>query len=388
MGVKSANRIQQKPYYFASKLRTIEQSGREVINLAIGNPDLPPHPRVVAALREAVVQPKVHGYPSYRGMASLRVAMADWYARYMGVTLDPELEVMPLMGSKEGIVHLTLSYANPGDKILCPDPGYPVYAAAAELAEAEVVTYTLDAQNQWSIDLDELSAMDLSRVKILWVNYPHMPTGARTDPGYFKDLVAFSAAHDILLVNDNPYAFILNDRPTSILSYRQGSAPILELNSLSKCLNMAGWRVGMLLGDPELLHPVWISKSKTDSGMFLPVQMAAEEALRLDAGWYDQLNQTYTKRRRVAWELLDAWGCTYDREAVGLFVWAAVPQSWASGEALSDAALEAGVFVAPGSVFGSAGARYLRLSLCQNEDIFREAMRRTTHLKPIKQEVS
>ncbi|MBX0291792.1 aminotransferase class I/II-fold pyridoxal phosphate-dependent enzyme [Hymenobacter sp. HSC-4F20] len=382
MQVSVASRLQHtQEYYFSQKLREIDglnKAGKQIINLGIGSPDMPPHPKVVAALTRAAEQPNTHAYQSYKGVPALRQAMAGWYQRQYGVALDPEAEILPLLGSKEGIIHVSMTFLEAGDEVLIPNPGYPAYRAAAHLSGATPLDYDLVAENHWLPDLEALARRDLSRVKLMWVNYPHMPTGTAADAAFFTKLVAFATAHNILLVHDNPYSFILNtEQPQSLLSVPGAREVVLELNSLSKSHNMAGWRVGLLAGRADLLQEVLRFKSNLDSGMFLPVQLAAVEALTLDGTWYQELNAHYAARRQLVFELLDTIGCTYSRNQVGLFVWAAVPASYADGYALSDELLyQANVFITPGGIFGSNGNGFIRVSLCQTTEVLQAALGR------------
>ncbi|NVO85526.1 pyridoxal phosphate-dependent aminotransferase [Hymenobacter terrestris] len=377
-----ASRLQHtQEYYFSQKLREIaalNQSGEPVINLGIGSPDLPPHPRVVATLTEAAQRPDAHAYQSYQGVPALRQAMAGWYQRQYGVTLDPATETLPLLGSKEGIMHISMTFLESGDEVLLPNPGYPAYRAAAQLSGATPRDYDLTAENNWLPDLEALARQDLRRVKIMWVNYPHMPTGTPPPPGFFERLVAFATAHDILLVHDNPYSFILNEQPAqSLLAVAGAREVVLELNSLSKSHNLAGWRVGLLAGRADLLQQVLRFKSNLDSGMFLPVQLAAVVALGLDDSWHQELNARYAARRELVLELLAQLGCYPIPGQVGLFVWAAVPPAYADGYALSDALLhQARVFLTPGGIFGSNGNGYIRVSLCQPPKVLQAALKR------------
>lgn len=365
-------------YYFSRKLREIEQMNREgekVINLGIGSPDLPPHPDVTETLCHYAGRSDVHGYQSYRGAPALRQAVSGWYLRYYGVKLDPESEVLPLMGSKEGIMHICMTYLADGDEALVPNPGYPTYRSAVELSGASCLEYELSEENGWLPDLDRLAREDLSRVKLMWVNYPHMPTGTRPARGFFERLVAFAREQDILLCHDNPYSFILNDRPESLLSVSGAREVALELNSLSKSGNMAGWRTGMLVGKTSFINEVLRFKSNMDSGMFLPVQMAAAKALDLGPEWYAGLNEIYSARRGKAFSLLDLLGCTYHPDQAGMFVWASVPGTYPDGYALSDAVLsKARVFITPGGIFGSMGRPYVRISLCATEETLENAI--------------
>jgi aspartate/methionine/tyrosine aminotransferase len=366
-------------YYFSRKLREIaelRQTGHDILNLGIGSPDLPPAPAVIAALTEAAARPDSHGYQPYTGRPELRRAFADWYARYFRVTLNPDTEVLPLIGSKEGIMHISMAFVNPGDEILVPDPGYPTYRSATELAGGTVRPYALTAEGNWLPDLNALAATDLDRVKIMWVNYPHMPTGASAPPDFFAHLVDFARRHRILLVNDNPYAFILTERVQSILAIPGAREVALELGSLSKAQNMAGWRVGVLAGAPEYLQTVLRFKSNMDSGMFLPVQRAATVALGLGQQWYDELNTVYRNRREIAFQLLDILGSTYSRQQVGLFVWGQCPPG-TDGFAVCDRALyDHNVFVTPGGIFGEQGRNYVRISLCSKEEQLKQALQR------------
>lgn len=367
-------------YYFAGKLREIAQmraAGHPVINLGIGSPDLPPHPDVVAALQQGSADPRAHGYQSYTGLPALRQAWADWYARHYGVALNPEGEILPLIGSKEGIAHIAFTFLEHGDEALVPNPGYPTYRAATRLAGATVREYRLDEKNNWLPDLDALAQSDLSRVKIMWVNYPHMPTGTAAPEHFFQQLVNFGKEHKILIVNDNPYSFILNDRPRSILAAQDAAEVALELNSLSKSHNLAGWRVGAVMGQSKYLSAILRFKSNLDSGQFQPVQLAAATALQADESWYRQINEAYRERQQKAHELLNLIGCEIAPGQQGLFLWGRIPGNFADAYALSDALLyKTHVFLTPGGIFGSAGEPYIRVSLCQPADVLQEAIQR------------
>lgn len=367
-------------YYFSAKLREIAQmraQGCPVINLGIGSPDLPPAPQVIAALHTHSAAGHNHAYQSYNGIPELRKAFANWYQRWFGVDLDPDREVLPMLGSKEGIMHISMAFLNPGDVALVPNPGYPTYRSATLLAGGEVMEYDLTAENDWFPDLEALETAELSRVKIMWVNYPHMPTGARASADQLAALVAFARRRGILLVNDNPYAFILNDQPLSLLGVPGAREVALELNSLSKSQNMAGWRVGMLAGAAPYLQAVLRFKSNMDSGIFKPIQLAAAEALQLDEHWYRQLNTAYRRRRVLAEQLLVHLDCRFDAEQTGLFVWARIPDRYADCYALSDQLLyDCHVFLTPGGIFGAQGNRYVRISLCSPEGELEEAMSR------------
>ena len=368
-------------YYFSRKLRelaALNAAGANIINLGIGSPDLPPHPSVTAALSATAALPSAHGYQGYQGTPALRGAMAEFYQRHYAVALDPATEIMPLLGSKEGLMHVAMTFLEAGDAVLIPNPGYPTYRAVADICGAEVREYDLTAATGWLPDLDALAHTDLSRVKLMLVNYPHMPTGTAADLPFLTRLVAFARQHEILLVHDNPYGFILNETPPiSLLAVPGAREVALELNSLSKSHNLAGWRVGMLVGRADLLADVLRFKSNMDSGMFLGVQQAAVAALALGPDWFTELNATYRARRELVVELLRALGCAPAPGQVGLFIWAAVPVGFVDGYALSDAVLaQARVFLTPGGIFGSNGLGYVRASLCQPEALLREALAR------------
>ncbi len=387
MTIPTASRLAHTgEYYFSRKLRelaALNAAGANIISLGIGSPDLPPHPSVVAALAATASQPTTHGYQSYQGTPALRGALAEFYQRHYGVALDPATEILPLLGSKEGLMHIGMTFLEAGDTVLIPNPGYPTYQAVAEICGAEVRTYELTAATGWLPDLGVLTASDLSNVKMMLVNYPHMPTGTPAGWPFLTELVEFARAHNILLVHDNPYGFVLNETPpTSLLSIPGAKDVALELNSLSKSHNLAGWRVGALVGRADLLAAVLRFKSNMDSGMFLPVQQAAVAALALGDDWFQELNATYRARRTLVIELLQALGCTPAPGQVGLFIWAPVPPQYADGYALSDAVLaEARVFLTPGGIFGSNGLGYIRASLCQPETLLREALARVVEMQ-------
>ena len=378
--MQTANRLQStKEYYFSKKLREVRQAiaaGRPIINLGIGSPDLPPPAGVVQALTDALEHPKAHQYQPYQGVPELREAMAGFYKSHYNVPIDPATQVLPLMGSKEGIMHIAMAFLNPGDEVLIPNPGYPTYAAVANLVEAKTRTYNLSEASHWFPDLEALAQTDLSRVKLLFINYPHMPTGAPATQDFFERIVAFAKAYNILVVNDNPYSFILNQKPTSILQIKGASEVCLELNSLSKTFNMAGWRVGMLAGSAQNIQSVLKVKSNMDSGMFFGLQQGAIVALNSNNDWYEQLNGTYKSRRDWVWKIADILGGSYSKTAQGLFVWIKL-ESNSNAEALSDALLDkANLFITPGSVFGTQGAGYLRISLCVSVEELKEAHQR------------
>lgn len=381
MHIEVAQRLQHtEEYYFSKKLREIDEMnkrGAQVINLGIGSPDLPPHPDVLRTLHDEASKANTHGYQSYRGVPILREAMADWYAHYYGVDVNPQTEVLPLIGSKEGIVHICMTYLQDGDRVLIPNPGYPAYTSAVRVSGATPVLYELDAANNWQPDFEALEKTDLSKVKMMWVNYPHMPTGAAATISLFEQIVAFGKKHSILICHDNPYSFILNDQPLSLMAVNGAKEVALELNSLSKSSNMAGWRVGMLVADQNRINEILRFKSNMDSGMFLPLQLAAATALRLDASWYTRLNTTYAKRQKKVFHIMEMLQCTYDPSQVGLFVWAKVPDAYASGYALSDEILhQTHVFITPGGIFGTAGDAYIRISLCAKEEVLDQAIER------------
>lgn len=384
MHLSTASRLAHTgEYYFSRKLRelaALNAAGANIISLGIGSPDLPPHPSVVAALAATASQPTAHGYQSYQGTPALRRAMAAFYQKSYGVALDPATEVLPLAGSKEGLMHIGMTFLEAGDAVLIPNPGYPTYRAVAEICGAEVHEYDLTAATGWLPDLNALAQTDLSRVKMMLVNYPHMPTGTPASPAFLQRLVEFATAHGIMLVHDNPYGFVLNETPpTSLLSIPGAREVALELNSLSKSHNLAGWRVGMLVGRADWLTEVLRFKSNMDSGMFLGTQQAAVAALALGDDWFQELNATYRARRELVVALLRALGCAPAPGQVGLFIWAAVPPHYADGYALSDAVLaEARVFLTPGGIFGSNGNGYIRASLCQPESVLREALERVS----------
>jgi LL-diaminopimelate aminotransferase len=372
-------------YYFSKKLREIDElnrQGRQVINLGIGSPDLPPHPDVIKTLQEEAAKPNVHAYQSYKGSPVLRKAISEWYKRWYDVELDADSEILPLIGSKEGIMHICMTYLENGDKVLVPDPGYPTYQSAVKLAGGKCITYDLKEKNNYEPDFKKIEKNKLGRVKLLFVNYPQMPTGQLPATGLFENLVAFAKKHDILIVHDNPYSFILNDNPASILSVEGAKDCAIELNSLSKSHNMAGWRVGMLCGAKERIEDVLRFKSNMDSGMFLPVQLAAAKALSLGKDWQEEVNRTYRARRNKVFELLDQLECVYSSSQAGLFVWAAVPRSYKDGYVLSDEVLyKAGVFITPGGIFGKAGKNYVRVSLCSTEEKISESIERIKNIK-------
>ncbi|GGK69869.1 pyridoxal phosphate-dependent aminotransferase [Rufibacter glacialis] len=396
MIIPSADRLQQvQEYYFSRKLaevRALNAQGRNIINLGIGDPDMDPSEETVQALVNTSQTAGVHGYQPYNSIAPLRQAIARWYQQTYAVELDPEKEILPLMGSKEGIFHVSMAFLNPGDKVLVPNPGYPAYAATAKLVGAVPVAYTLKEENGWLPDPQELQELLAEGgVKLMWVNYPHMPTGAEATAEALQNLVQLALEHQFLLANDNPYSLVLpHGKPLSLLSLPQASECCLEFNSLSKSHNMAGWRVGMVLGRQDYLQNVLRVKSNLDSGMFQPVQHAAIKALSNPESWHQARNAVYAQRRQKVYELLELLGCSFQKNAVGMFVWARVPQTVTDVEAFLDEILyEAGVFLTPGKIFGTQGERYLRVSLCLPENKIEEATNRiSTHLTSAKPELS
>ena len=380
-GVGFANRIAiVEEYYFSSKLREVRQlisEGKPIINMGIGSPDMAPSKSVIEAIQNAVTDENAHQYQSYQGLPELRNGMADFYKNNFQVELNSNSEILPLMGSKEGIMHISLAFLNEGDAVLIPNPGYPTYTSVTKLVGATPVFYDLVETNNWEPDFKKLEQQDLSKVKIMWVGYPHMPTGASGSLDLFKKIVAFAKKHQILVINDNPYSFVLNEIPISILQVDGAKEVALELNSLSKTYNMAGWRVGMVSGKSEFIDAVLKVKSNMDSGMFYGIQKGAIEALKLDKSWFDAQNRIYQKRRNLTFELAKKLDCTYDENSVGLFVWAKLPLEIKSAEDFVDKILyEKDIFITPGTIFGSNGEGYIRFSLCVKEEKIQEAILR------------
>lgn len=382
--IRPAKRTESvQEYYFSRKLKEIAQmnvsraeAGEDlVINLGIGSPDGMPPMDAVEALCGSAVEAGNHAYQSYVGLPELRKAFADWYARWYGVTLDPAKQIQPLVGSKEAILLISLTYLDKGDKVLVPDPGYPTYSSASKLVEAEIIPYDLKEENGWWPDFDALEKVDLSGVKIMWTNYPNMPTGAPASEELYAKLVKFGKDHDILICNDNPYSFILNDRPLSILSQPGAMDCCLELNSLSKAHNMAGWRIGMVAAQADVISQILKVKSQMDSGMFKPLQLAAVQALKQGPEWFRELNEEYRRRRVLAGEIFDLIGAAYQKDSTGMFLWGKVSEG--TGEQVSDRLLyEAGVFITPGFIFGKNGSQYIRISLCAKPEILKAAAER------------
>ena len=379
--ITTAKRLESvEEYYFSSKLREVRQllsEGNPIINMGIGSPDLHPSKEVIEAIKNAMHDENAHQYQSYQGLPELRKGFADFYATHFGVTLDFNTEILPLMGSKEGIMHISLAFLNEGDAVLIPNPGYPTYTSVTKLVGAEPIYYDLKENNNWEPDFWTLEKQDLSKVKIMWVSYPHMPTGATGSLDLFEKLVAFAKKHNILLVNDNPYSFVLNENPISILQVDGAKEVSLELNSLSKTYNMAGWRVGMVSGNVNFIDAILKVKSNMDSGMFYGIQKGAIAALQLDKSWFAEQNKIYQKRRALTFELAKKLGCTFDENSVGLFVWAKLPAGIDSSEKFIDEILyEKHIFITPGTIFGSNGEGYIRFSLCVAEAKIKDAIER------------
>ena len=375
-------------YYFSQKLREIDElnkQGKNVINLGIGSPDLPPHADVIRTLQEESAKPNVHAYQSYKGSPVLRKAISDWYKKWYDVELNADTEILPLLGSKEGIMHICMTYLDAGDKVLVPNPGYPTYRSAVKLAGGECVDYDLTEENNWEPDFEALEKQVASGgvFKLMWINYPQMPTGQLPSANLFEKIVAFGKKHNILICHDNPYSFILNDNPSSLLKVPGAKEVAIELNSLSKSHNMAGWRVGVLSGAKERIDEVLRFKSNMDSGMFLPAQLAAAKALQLPKSWYEEVNAVYKKRREKVFELLDLLQCVYDKNQAGMFVWAKIPAGYKTGYEVSDEVLyNTSVFITPGGIFGKAGDGYIRVSLCSAEERFAESIQRIKAFLP------
>ena len=381
MNIQPANRLNSvSEYYFSAKLREVGEmnaAGKNVINLGIGNPDLPPSEQTIAALAAEAQKPNTHGYQSYVGIPELRNGFAQWYKKWYDVELNPATEIQPLIGSKEGILHITLAFVNPGDSVLVPNPGYPTYTSASRICEANIVSYDLDENNNWEPDFEALEQMDLSGVKLMWVNYPNMPTGANASIELYQKLVAFGKKHSIVICNDNPYSFILNDVKLSILSVEGAKDICIEMNSMSKSHNMAGWRMAMLATNAEFVQWILKVKSNVDSGMFRPMMVAAVAALQNSEEWHAEMNKVYTRRRVLACKIMDALDCVYDTKQVGMFLWAKIPDRYKdSGELADEILYGKNVFITPGFIFGDRGNRYVRISLCCPEPMLEEALNR------------
>ncbi len=384
-----ANRLTDvSEYYFSRKLKEVAQmnaQGMDVISLGVGSPDMPPSEQSIETLCQAAHQTDGHGYMPYIGIPELRLGFANWYKKWYGVELDANTEIQPLIGSKEGILHVTLAFVNPGEQVLVPNPGYPTYTSLSKLLGAEVVNYRLKEENGWMPDFEELEQMDLSRVKLMWTNYPNMPTGANATPDLYEQLVAFAHKKGIIIVNDNPYSFILNNHPLSILSTPGAKDCCIEFNSMSKSHNMPGWRIGMLASNAQFVQWIVKVKSNIDSGMFRAVQLAAAKALEADDNWYEDNNRNYRNRRKLAGDIMKALHCSYDDNQVGMFLWGRIPEYYTDVEELTERILhEAHVFITPGFIFGSNGKRYIRISLCCQEEKLKEALCRIEQLNSLK----
>lgn len=384
-----ANRLTDvSEYYFSRKLKEVAQmnaQGMDVISLGVGSPDMPPSEQSIETLCQAAHQTDGHGYMPYIGIPELRLGFANWYKKWYGVELDANTEIQPLIGSKEGILHVTLAFVNPGEQVLVPNPGYPTYTSLSKLLGAEVVNYRLKEENGWMPDFEELEQMDLSRVKLMWTNYPNMPTGANATPDLYEQLVAFAHKKGIIIVNDNPYSFILNNHPLSILSTPGAKDCCIEFNSMSKSHNMPGWRIGMLASNAQFVQWIVKVKSNIDSGMFRAVQLAAAKALEADDNWYEDNNRNYRNRRKLAGDIMKALHCSYDDNQVGMFLWGRIPEYYTDVEELTERILhKAHVFITPGFIFGSNGKRYIRISLCCQEEKLKEALCRIEQLNSLK----
>lgn len=383
--ITPANRVSSvQEYYFSKKLKEVAEmnaAGKNVINLGVGSPDLPPSEQTIETLCEHARKANEHGYQPYVGIPELRKGFADWYKTWYDVDLDPKTEIQPLIGSKEGILHISLAFLNPGDGVLVPNPGYPTYSSVSKLVEARLIPYELKEEQGWQPDFEELEKMDLSNVKLMWTNYPNMPTGANASVELYEKLVAFGRKHGIIICNDNPYSFILNEHPLSILSIPGAKEICIEMNSMSKAHNMPGWRMAMLASNAQFVQWILKVKSNIDSGQFKPMQYAAVEALSAKKEWYDNMNRVYRSRRDLAGQIMRTLGCEYDENQVGMFLWGRIPDSAESGEAIANKVLyEANVFLTPGFIFGSRGERYIRISLCCKNETLEEALRRIENL--------
>ena len=378
--IKAANRLNTvQEYYFSKKLRevrTLLTQGKPIINMGIGSPDLQPPTKVIEAIQQAVITEGAHKYQSYQGLPEFREAVADFYKNKYTVEVSSDNEILPLMGSKEGILHISMAFLNKGDKVLIPNPGYPTYTSVTNLVEANPIFYELTSENNWEPDFEKLEKEDVSDIKMMWVNYPHMPTGAKATQALFEKLIAFGKKHQILIINDNPYSFILNNNPLSILSVKGAKETALELNSLSKSFNMAGWRVGMLLGASSFLKEVLKVKTQMDSGMFYGIQQGAISALKVSSSWFSEMNEVYKNRRKLVWKIADTLGCSYDKNTTGMFVWAKTPEGVKAENMVDDLLYNKDIFIAPGFIFGSSGEGYIRFSLCVSEEKIKEALER------------
>lgn len=376
--------LEIQEYYFSKKLKEIARlnaEGADIISLGIGGPDRPPHHEVIETLANEALKPGNHSYQPYVGLPELRSAMADWYSRWYGVSLDPATEIQPLIGSKEGILHVSLAFLNPGDGVLVPNPGYPTYTSVSKLAQAEIYPYDLTEENGWMPDFEELEKLPLDKIKLMWINYPHMPTGTPASIELFEKIVDFGKRHNIVIAHDNPYSFILNDKPLSLLQVDGAKDIAIEMNSMSKSHNMAGWRIGMLASNPTFINWILKVKSNIDSGQFKPMMLAAVKGYSLGPEWYEEVNRVYSSRRKIAEDILRTLGCTFDPGQRGLFLWGRIPEHETSSESLADKVLyNAGVFITPGFIFGSNGERYVRLSLCATEENMSRALDRINNM--------
>ena len=384
--IKPAHRLTDiNEYYFSRKLKEVAKmnaDGMDIISLAIGSPDMPPSEETVKVLCEEAKKPDAHGYQPTVGIPQLRTAMADWYKRWYNVDLDPNSEIQPLIGSKEGILHVTLAFVNPGDRVLIPNPGYPTYTAVNKILGSDIVYYDLMENNHWQPDFDALEKMDLSKVKLMWTNYPNMPTGGNASMELYQKIVDFARRHNIVVVNDNPYSFILNKKPVSILNVPEAKDCCIEFNSMSKSHNMPGWRVAMLSSNAQFIQWILKIKSNIDNGTFKPMQLAAAQAYHNSTEWHEEANyNVYHRRRKLAEQIMTTLGCTFDSDQVGMFLWGRIPDKYADVEDLTEKVLhEARVFITPGFIFGSNGKRYIRVSLCAKEDKMQEALKRVKAL--------
>ncbi len=381
--IEIAKRIQNvDEYYFAKKLREVRElqtSGKPIINMGIGSPDLPPPTEVVTALKDSLSDTLAHKYQPYIGLPAFRNAVANFYQKHFFVDINSASEIIPLMGSKEGIMHISMAFLNEGDSVLIPNPGYPTYTSVTNLVRAKAIYYNLDDENHWQPNFEELEKLDLSNVKIMWLNYPHMPTGAKAQKETFKKAIAFGKKHNIVIVNDNPYSFILNDNPNSILQIDGAKDIAIELNSISKSFNMAGWRVGMLLTNETFIKEILKVKTQMDSGMFYGIQQGAIAALNLSDNWFKGINKIYDKRRKLVWQLAEKLNCMFDKNTAGMFVWAKLPEGKTTDKVVDELLYKKDIFITPGHIFGSNGDGYIRFSLCVDERLIEEAIQRITN---------
>ena len=377
----NSNRTREvQEYYFSRKLKEVSkliENGEPIINMGIGSPDIFPSRSVIKALEKSLSDPNAHKYQSYIGLTELRKSISKFYMKFFSVKLNPKNEVLPLIGSKEGIMHISLAFLNPGDKVLIPNPGYPTYLSVTKLVEADPLFYNLNEKNEWFPNISDLEKLDLSKVKLMWINYPHMPSGSTITKPKLEKLISFTKKHKIILINDNPYSFILNNELVSLMSNKESFDNCLELNSLSKSFNLAGWRVGMLIGSEKFISSVMKIKSNIDSGMFYGIQKGAIEALNLDKSWFESINKIYSERRKLVWKLAELMNCSFSKKSAGMFVWARLPKKIKNSKDYVDALLkDKKIFIAPGSIFGSNGEGYIRISLCVSKDDIVRAIKR------------